>query len=80
MASSFRPSLSELAHRYPAVHFSTRVLEGVRAEVLEAFHAVPRRGAETGGILLGRIAVNGILVQDFEPVLCEHRFGLGPFR
>ena len=33
------------------------------------------RGAAVGGILLGRSEENEIVVDDLEPVLCEHRFG-----
>jgi hypothetical protein len=33
------------------------------------------RRAEVGGILLGRSGKDEIVVDDFEPVLCEHRFG-----
>jgi len=50
-------------------------MEGIRQEVSEAFAAVPRRGAETGGILLGTREGDRIVVEDFEPVPCEHRFG-----
>src|SRR6266481_2199712 len=57
------------------VQFADRVKHGITGEVLTAFNAVPRRGAETGGILLGRRENGEILVEDFEPVLCQHRFG-----
>jgi hypothetical protein len=58
-----------------SVRFADRVLEGITSEVLSEFNAVPRRGTEAGGILLGRYSGTDILVEDFEPVLCEHRFG-----
>jgi hypothetical protein len=57
------------------VQFADRVKRGITGEVLTAFNAVPRRGAETGGILLGRTENGEILIEDFEPVLCQHRFG-----
>lgn len=57
------------------VEISERVREAISAEVLQAYNAVPRRGAETGGILLGRRTETGVRIEDFEPVLCEHRFG-----
>jgi proteasome lid subunit RPN8/RPN11 len=50
-------------------------MEGIHQEVGEAFAAVPRRGAETGGILLGTREGDRLVVEDFEPVPCEHRFG-----
>src|SRR5437763_8750134 len=57
------------------VIFSSRVNQGIASEVLAAFNAVPRRGAESGGILLGRRRQGELRVDDFEPVLCSHRFG-----
>ncbi len=50
-------------------------MEGIEQEVAEAFAAVPRRGAETGGILLGTRDGDRLVIEDFEPVPCEHRFG-----
>jgi hypothetical protein len=52
-----------------------RAMEGIHQEVSEAFAAAPHRGAETGGILLGRREEDRIVVEDFEPVPSEHRFG-----
>ena len=57
------------------INLSARAMNGIRSEVLAAFNAVPRRGAETGGILLGWRRGAEAFVEDFEPVLCEHRFG-----
>src|SRR5271157_2698685 len=59
----------------PPILISRRVLEGIHREVSEAFAAAPHRGAETGGILLGRREEDRIVVEDFEPVPSEHRFG-----
>ena len=55
--------------------FEGRVTGGISREVLTAFQGVSSGGAETGGILLGSRSGDRILVEDFEPVLCEHRFG-----
>jgi hypothetical protein len=52
-----------------------RAMDGIHREVSEAFAAAPHRGAETGGILLGRREEDRIVVEDFEPVPSEHRFG-----
>jgi len=52
-----------------------RVMEGIDHDVMSVFAKVPRRGAETGGILLGRYDASGIVVEDFEPAPSEHRFG-----
>ena len=59
----------------PTVSFERRVTSGISLEVLAAFHAIPPSGNEAGGILLGTRSGEPILVADFEPVLCEHRFG-----
>jgi proteasome lid subunit RPN8/RPN11 len=59
----------------PAIGIRRRVMEGIHQEISEVFAAVPRRGAETGGILLGTRDGDSLVVEDFEPVPCEHRFG-----
>src|SRR5712664_985030 len=53
-------------------------MEAIQREVIEAFKALPKRGAEVGGLLLGTVEDAKqplIVVEDFEPVLCEYRFG-----
>ena len=50
-------------------------MEGIHQEVSEAFAAAPHRGAETGGLLLGSHADDRIVIEDFEPIPSEHRFG-----
>ncbi len=59
-----------------SVSFSTPAMEGIIYEVLTGYHAVRRREAEVGGVLLGHYEEDRILIDDFEPVLCEHREGL----
>jgi hypothetical protein len=59
----------------PPIEIRRRAMEGIHQEVSEAFAAAPHRGAETGGILLGRREDDRIVVEDFEPVPSEHRFG-----
>jgi len=59
----------------PPVAIRRHAMEGIHQEVSEAFAAAPHRGAETGGILLGRREEDRIVVEDFEPVPSEHRFG-----
>ncbi|WP_321472564.1 hypothetical protein [uncultured Paludibaculum sp.] len=54
------------------------LIQRLRAYVLEGFHILPKRGAEMGGILLGRIlsaAPLAIEVTSFVPVPCEYRYG-----
>jgi hypothetical protein len=59
----------------PPIAIRPRAIDGIHREVSEAFAAAPHRGAETGGILLGRREEDRIVVEDFEPVPSEHRFG-----
>jgi hypothetical protein len=59
----------------PPVAMRLRAMDGIHQEVSEAFAAAPHRGAETGGILLGRREEDRIVVEDFEPVPSEHHFG-----
>lgn len=59
----------------PPITIRRRAMEGIHQEVSEAFAAAPHRGAETGGIMLGRREEDRIVVEDFEPVPSEHRFG-----
>ena len=58
-----------------SLHIVPRVQEGIASEELAGVKASPGRGSEVGGILLGRRTETEIIVDDFEPVLCEHRFG-----
>ena len=64
-----------------AVHLDIEVLERLGAEVLRGFGAVPKRGAEVGGLLLGTIENGGpgrqtiVRIEDFEPVGCGYKRG-----
>ncbi len=54
------------------------VIDQVLSEVMQGFGAVPKRGAEVGGLLLGNISAGEqtvVNIQDFEPVPCEHAHG-----
>ncbi len=57
------------------IRLSSLVIDGIYTEVTKDFDAVAGRGAEAGGILLGRRAENEIVIDDYEPVPCEYRFG-----
>ena len=62
-----------------AVHLRRSVLDWIDEQVVSAFQSVPRRGAETGGILVGSKTFHGdrpvIIVESAEPIECEHRAG-----
>jgi len=63
------------------VHLHLDVLNRMSAEVMRGFGAVPKRGAEVGGILIGTIrSATGddpalVIIDDFEPVQCEYKRG-----
>ncbi len=58
-----------------AVKLSFEVLDEILNDVLRGFGAVPRRGAEVGGILLGRTAGTSIEIDGFDAVPCDYRLG-----
>jgi hypothetical protein len=60
------------------VHIRLDVVDRLAAEVMRGFGAVPKRGAEVGGVLIGstRPGVPAIVrIDDFEPIACEYRRG-----
>lgn len=61
-----------------AIHLRFEVVDRLMLEVMRGFGAVPRRGAEVGGVLLGHAQEGdptAVYVDDFEPVACEYRHG-----
>jgi len=61
-----------------AVHVHLDVLDSLLAEVMRGFGAVPKRGAEVGGLLIGSIEPGDptvVHVEDFEPVECGYTRG-----
>jgi len=59
----------------PKITMRRRVMEGIDAEVMAATNAGSLPRLEVGGILLGHSDKDRILIEDFEPVLCDHCFG-----
>ena len=60
------------------VHIRMDVVDRLAAEVMRGFGAVPKRGAEVGGVLIGstRPGVPAVVrIDDFEAVACEYRRG-----
>lgn len=54
------------------------VIDGMLPDVMRGFGALPRRGAEVGGILIGQVDPDSprrIVIEDFEPVPCEYSTG-----
>src|SRR5438105_2009872 len=62
-----------------AIHIHLEVVDRLGPEIMRGFGAIPKRGAEVGGLLLGTIehAENQTIVriEDFEPVACEYKRG-----
>jgi len=61
-----------------AIHLKLDVVDSMQQDVMRGFGAVPKRGAEVGGILLGSARREGALVvrvDDFELVPVEYRHG-----
>ena len=52
-----------------------RVIAGLRSLAIDGLMALPRRGVEVGGLLVGKAADHEIEVEGFEEVPCEHRYG-----
>ncbi len=57
------------------VEYPPALMERVRRHVLEAFFAVPRVGAEAGGVLYGAHEGACVRITAFRPLECEHRSG-----
>ncbi len=60
------------------IHLRLDVVDRLAAEVMRGFGAMPKRGAEIGGVLIGTIrpGVPAIVrIEDFETVPCEYRRG-----
>ena len=46
--------------------------------VTEAYRSIPRRGAESGGLLLGGVVLGPVIdifITGFEPIPCDYQFG-----
>jgi hypothetical protein len=62
-----------------AVYLSLHVVERLNADVMRGLAAVPKRGAEVGGVLLGSIEPGEttiVRVEDFQAIACA--YGRGP--
>jgi hypothetical protein len=58
------------------LHYSPRVLEEIRAEVMMSMYGPGRGGAEPGGLLLGRREEDGAFrLEGWLPIRCDHSRG-----
>lgn len=60
---------------FPAVRFSREATLELERLTIEGFKAVPRRGMEIGGVLLGSASASGYEVTDCAAIEIEHRTG-----
>jgi hypothetical protein len=61
-----------------AIHLSIDVVERMGAEMMRGFGAIPKRGAEVGGVLIGSLTdgqVHTVRVDDFESIPCTYARG-----
>src|SRR5947208_14914957 len=61
-----------------SIQLSLDVISRMNGPILEAFNALPRRGLEIGGLLLGRVERGSpakVIIEDFEAVESEHLHG-----
>lgn len=68
----------EVAGKPVSIQVDFDVIDKLAMEVMRGFGAVPRRGAEVGGLLMGSIEVGDKLlvrVEDFVPVPCDYMRG-----
>jgi hypothetical protein len=69
----------EVLQKPLSIHLHIDVVDRLLAEVMRGFGAVPRRGAEVGGVLIGTAEQQGeqtiVRVEDFEPVPCSYKRG-----
>ena len=60
------------------IHLHLEVVDRLGPEIMRGFGAVPKRGAEVGGMLLGTIEPGEriiVHIEDFEPVACDYKRG-----
>ncbi|MDQ2712571.1 MAG: hypothetical protein M3Y24_10145 [Acidobacteriota bacterium] len=55
--------------------YSVGLLQAIDASVNEAFRSIPRGGVETGGLLFGKRNEEGLRVEAYRPIQCQHAFG-----
>ncbi len=68
----------EPAGKQVAVHLSGDVVDQLNSAVMRGFGAVPKRGAEVGGLLLGAVARGAkpvVRIEEFVSIPCEHLYG-----
>jgi len=57
------------------VTYSLAAFHEIEFVVNEGYRRIPHGGVETGGVLFGRLDENGVRVESFRPIECEHASG-----
>lgn len=57
------------------VYLSLNVVDAVLQDVLRGFGSLPKRGAEVGGLLLGRISGSAVWIDAHDPIPCGYAHG-----
>lgn len=68
----------EVPDKSIVVDLDYRVVDRLLMEVMRGFGAIPRRGAEVGGVLLGTVETGDrtiVKIEDYDPVASEHKRG-----
>lgn len=69
----------EVAGKPVSIHLDFNVLDRMAMDVMRGFGAVPKRGAEVGGLLVGSFDLSGdklvVKIEDFVPITCDHLKG-----
>jgi hypothetical protein len=68
----------EVEGKAVAVHLDFDFVDRLSMEIMRGFALVPKRGAEVGGVLLGRVEISdkvNVYVEDFEAVSCDYLKG-----
>jgi len=67
----------EVPGKWISIELSLDLVDRLQQDVIRGFGALPRRGAEVGGILLGAVSGGGrvVRVEDYQEVPIEYRRG-----
>ncbi len=67
----------EVPGKWISIELSLDVVDRLQQDVIRGFGAVPRRGAEVGGILLGSVSGGGrvVRVEDYQQIPIEYKRG-----
>lgn len=69
----------EVAGKPIAIHLEFGVVDRMAMDVMKGFGAVPKRGAEVGGVLLGTFGeADGktvVRIEEFQPIVCDYLRG-----